>query len=145
MRWFVSALCLCLPSACASRSTLHAHRAEVGDDVDASVDTGPETWAHEVGPAPVACADRPATCPVDDWGPLRAVQAVYEECSAATGSACGDLRLVFDTEGCLSAIDEITTYSPTFVDCVERAASAKRWTCANGGGRAYHMFQSCSM
>ena len=52
--------------------------------------------------------------------------------------------IVFGTDGCLSAIDEITTYSPAFVDCAERAASAKRWTCANGG-RAYHMFQACGM
>lgn len=141
MRWLVCAMSLCLTSACASRSTLHANRDDAAE-VDTAVDTTPETWGRETAVGP-ACAERDWTCPMDDWGPLRTVQQVYEQCTAATGAACGDLRLVFDNEGCLSAIDEIHTYSAAFVDCVERAAGAKRWQCASGGD-AYHMFQSCA-
>jgi hypothetical protein len=140
MRRLAVALVL-VSSACASRSTLHAERADAVDAAE-PVDVAPDTWAREVSGA--TCSERPAMCPVDDWGPARAVQELFAECTAATGVACGDLRLVFDGEGCLAAIDEIATYSPAFVDCVARAASATRWKCASGGA-AYHMFQSCDL
>lgn len=140
MRALVLAVSVC--GACASRSTLDATRADTGADADVAVDTAPETWSRETSGS--SCAERPTTCPVDDWGPLRTVQAVYEECTALTGKACGDLRLVFDAEGCLRAIEDIASYSPAFVDCVARLANAKRWQCASGGA-AYHMFQSCEL
>ncbi len=139
MRALVVVFSLC--AGCASRSTLDATRADASG-VDVVVDAPPETWSRETSGS--ACMERPTTCPVDDWGPLRTVQAVYEECTVATGRACGDLRLVFDAEGCLRAIEDISFYSPAFVDCVARVANAKRWQCA-GGGAAYHMFQSCEL
>lgn len=140
MRWLAAVLILGA-SSCASRSSLHAHRADAGDTA-APADVGPETWERAVSGAP--CGDRPAICPVDDWGPTRAVEAVFAECTAALGASCGDLRLVFNADGCLARIDEITAYSPDFVDCVARAASVARWKCA-AGGAAYHMFQSCDL
>lgn len=124
---------------CASRSTLHATRAD-GGDLDAAVDAPVETSSREV--AGSACAARPSACPVDDFGPLKTAQAVFAECTAATGAACGDLRLVFDAEGCLERIEEIAQYSTAFVDCVERTVGARRWQCAIGGA-GYHMLESC--
>lgn len=138
MRWVL--LLVALP-ACASRSTLHADKSDAAEP-DVIVDTPEETWSRETGGA--TCSERPAICPMDDWGPIRAVAAIYEKCGAETGAACGDLRLSFDAEGCVVLIDEISRYSPAFVECVAREASATRWQCAKGGA-AYHMFQSCDL
>jgi hypothetical protein len=132
------ALLVALTMSCASRSALL--RENDATVPDAAIDTRPEAWSREVsGPT---CADRPSTCPVDDFGPLKTVQSVFEQCSGEVGKACGDLRLVFDQDGCLAMIDEVVYYPTPFVDCVQRVTSAKRWQCAIGGG-AYHMFEAC--
>ena len=131
--WFVF-----LAVGCASRSSLPGGDTSMAD---AAIEVAPDAWSRDVSGS--TCAERTSTCPVDDFGPLKTVQAVYEECAAATGAACGDLVLVFDAEGCLARIADITYYSPAFVECVARVTGAKRWQCAIGGN-SLHMFESCA-
>ena len=50
-------------------------------------------------------------------------------------------RMVFDADGCLVALNNIHTYSASFVACVEKTASATRWLCAPG--KSLNMFQGC--
>lgn len=122
--------------ACASRSALHA----VGDDASVIVDAAPETYDREASGA--ACMSRPTSCPRDDFGPLKGVTAVYDACVMKVGAACGDMTMVFDDDGCLVALLGIQGYSPAFVDCVEKTASATRWICAPG--KRLNMFQGCA-
>lgn len=124
--------CVGLLVGCASRSTLYAQT-----DVAPVVDSGPETYSRTVGAGD--CPMRPTSCPKDDFGPLKGVTATYEACS--DGGACGDMTMVFDAEGCLVALNNIHTYSPSFVDCVATRASATRWLCAPS--KSLQMFQGC--
>jgi hypothetical protein len=117
---------------CASRSTLYAQ-----SDAAPPADTAPETYSRTIDAAD--CMARPTSCPKDDFGPLKGVTATYEACT--DGSACGDMTMVFDGNGCLVALNNVQTYSPSFVACVEKTASATRWICAPG--KSLQMFQGC--
>jgi len=132
----LGAVALSLSIGCASRSALHASDAGVAET---AIDAGPETWGVDASGA--ECLTRPTVCPRGDFGAIATVTATYEECAKST-PACGDLTMVFDAEGCLVRISEISEYPATFVECVERAVSANRWLCADN--KNLHMAQACA-
>jgi len=125
-------------ASCASRSPLHHLEADGTVEVDAA----PEAWNVEAsGPE---CVSRPTACLKDDFGPNKALKLVFDECTGSVGKSCGDMTLVFDAQGCLLTLNEISQYSPAFVACVERVVSGTRWLCAVGkGGTSYHLLDAC--
>lgn len=148
MRWILAFAALV--SGCASRSQLDRASREDGGEVGAlndsgredaeAVDVAGETWSREAGGE--ACSTRAVSCLIGhDFGPSKSVADVFTACSAKTGTACGDLLMAFDAEGCLAEVREIREYSAAFVECVAAEASATRWECASG--KSLRMLQAC--